>query len=132
MEENLDENGENFAIKFCDKGDNMVLFLRNKAGESILDLDIYTKADKDGVDYIEVCSTVDIPSYTKLLYAIAPEKWNECSKDFGALQEIRGWLWEYYFGGKRNTSEYYNEVLNIVRIKVKEIGNKYDLQYVED
>ena len=91
----------------------MVLFLRNKKNETILDCDVYQKEDVEtDRQYIELSSTVCIEPYSLLLLSLPTlAERVECMKDFGYLQELRGWLWEVYFVGRKNDAKEYDEVL---------------------
>jgi len=108
----------------------MTLFLRNEKNETILDIDLYEKED-----YIELNSTVCIEPYSKLLLEVFSEDSKKAAKlikKFDELQELRGWLWEVYFlGGKNTNKEFYN-VLKAVKEMLKKVADEYNLYYVED
>jgi hypothetical protein len=105
----------------------MVLFLRNKNNETILDADFY---EKDG--YLDINPVVCIEPYSKFLLSRPEEERDGIITRFDDLQELRGWLWESYFGGRQNTSDEYKKVLTALRSHLKDIADKYELIYVED
>ncbi len=51
---------------------------------------------------------------------------------FAELSELRGWLWETHFMGRKNTVDEYNNVLDYVRKRLDYIGNATGLHRVED
>lgn len=105
----------------------MILFLRNKHNQSIVDIELYI--NDDGA--VELYPSVIIEKYSKFLLEnlnIA----NEIISDFSAIDDLRGWLWESYFGLRQNTKDEYDNVLEIVRTALREVANKYNLSYVED
>jgi len=104
----------------------MVLFIRNKDNDTILDLEVYASKG-----YVELKSVIDVENYSIFLLENL-NKSKEIIEDFQELSELRGWLWEVYFMAERNTSDKYNDVLEILRVRIKEIAKKYDLYYVED
>ena len=53
-------------------------------------------------------------------------------KVFDQLQELRGWLWESYFSGKQNDPKEFDKVLDTVKIMLKAVATRYELNYVED
>ena len=78
----------------------MIFFLRDKNNNTILDVNCYKK---DG--YIELCSVVCIDTYSKLLLESPEEERGQIIVEFDILQELRGWLWEKYFMGRKNTDD---------------------------
>ncbi len=105
----------------------MIMYLRNKNNDTLLDVDCYIKDD-----YVELGSVVCIEPYSKFLLDSPEEKRTDIISDFDFLQELRGWLWESYFMGRKNTSNEYNGVIKELRSTIKRIADKYDLYYVED
>jgi hypothetical protein len=107
----------------------MILFLRNNKNESIVDLEVWVK-NEDNNQFIEIHSAVIIETYSKFLVKNLDRK-TEIIRDFSAIDELRGWLWEKYFNGS-NDIEKYGDVLKILRQTLKSVAEKYDLIYVED
>lgn len=105
----------------------MTLFLRDKNNNTLLDMEVYVKDD-----CVEISSSVIIDNYSRLLLSAKKEKQEEIIGYFDFLSEFRGWLWENYFMGRRNTSDEYDTVLNGVRKILDEIGSKTGLHRVED
>ena len=75
---------------------------------------------------------VCVEPYSKLLLSQPEEEREELIYTFDALQELRGWLWESYFMGRKNTSSEYDNVLGELRTMLKKVAKRYDLMYVED
>ena len=127
---------------------NMILFIRNKSNETIVDVELYKTsqgAKNDKVAYIELSSTVCITPYSEFLVRFytdliksegtveeMSERLLEVINDFNDIYELRGWLWEVYFMDKENTPEEFSNVLNEVRTMMRDMANKYNLIYVED
>ena len=107
----------------------MILFLRDKNNNTIVDIECYVKND-DGT-YIELHSAVDIHRYSFFLLENQDRK-VEIIADFSIIDELRGWLWESYFMGGKNNPDKYDDVIAILRAKLRGIAKKYDLNYVED
>ncbi len=105
----------------------MILFLRNKKNESIVDIDLYINEN----DSVELHASVIIEPYSKFLLENL-DKAEEIIEDFSEIDGLRGWMWEVYFSVKENVSGEYNNVLKLVRSRILEIANKYNLSYVED
>ena len=105
----------------------MTLFLRNKKNETIVDIDCYKSHG-----CIEVSSVVCIEPYSKFLLDSPESEREGIIRKFDLLQELRGWLWENYFGGRQNTDVEYPMVLGEIKYTLKDIAKKYDLGYVED
>jgi hypothetical protein len=112
------------------KGDRrrMILFLRDQNNDTVVDVELYQTEN-----HIELHSSVILEAYSKILLSVKIEEINNVITDFNTLQELRGWLWENYFGGQnKNTTQEYSKILEIVRNKLKTVGIKYGLYYVED
>ena len=53
--------------------------------------------------------------------------------DFEFLSEIRGWIWESYFNGKKNNSfDEYENILKKIEEMMKDVAHKFNLLYVTD
>ena len=111
----------------------MILFIRDKKNNSIVDLECWVKTAQDDKDYkyIELSVTVDILYYSAFLLENLDRK-EEVITDFSGIQELRGWLWEVYFNGQRSDPSKYDDVLAKLRGMLKAVAQKYDLRYVED
>jgi len=122
----------------------MILFIRDKKNNTILDAELTIKWHEDNKKdnkkenknpdnyYVELSSLVCIEPYSRLLLSTPEEEREEIIATFDALQELRGWLWESYFMNKKNTSDEYDNVLKELRTMLKGVAEKYDLYYVED
>jgi hypothetical protein len=106
----------------------MILFLRDKNNNTIVDLDCYKSRD----GYIDITSTVCIDEYSKLLLSTPEEQRSLLITEFNNISELRGWLWESHFMGRKNTNEEYDQVIEQLRGMFKNVAKKYDLCYVED
>ena len=114
----------------------MILFLRNNKGENLLDLNVWIKSDSEGINeykYIELNSSIHIPSYSKLLLNNA-KKQAKIIEDFDNLSELRGWLWERHFmvGRNEGTQEQLTEVIGKLRKTLKKVAKDYKLELIED
>ena len=111
----------------------MILFLRDAKNNSIVDLECYVKTGEDNPNYkyVELSVVVDIQWYSIFLLMNLDRK-IEIISDFSDIQELRGWLWESYFGGGDNDPDKYDDVIAELRKMLKAVASKYDLGYVED
>ncbi|MFA5207357.1 MAG: hypothetical protein WC428_01755 [Candidatus Paceibacterota bacterium] len=108
----------------------MILFLRNDKRESIVDIDCYVKTEEER-KFVELHASVIIKPYSEFLLKNLDRK-DEIISDFSEIDELRGWLWESYFMGGDNDPKEYDNIIEILRKKLKEIATKYKLAYVED
>lgn len=108
----------------------MILFLRNDKRVSIVDIECFVKTE-DERKFVEISSCVIIKPYSEFLLKNLDKK-DEIINDFSEIDELRGWLWESYFMGGDNDPKEYGNVIEILRKRLKEIAEKYDLAYVED
>lgn len=109
----------------------MTLFLRNRDGKTLVDIELYTKTD-GSYSYVEVSSSINIENYSLLLLDTIKNHQYEIIGLFDELSELRGWLWEVYFCSTKNTKAEYANVLAELRKYLRKIAHDYDLQYVED
>jgi len=109
----------------------MVMYLRDKGNETLLDVDCYVKTEGD-CKFVELGSTVCIGPYSKLLLQIPEEEREHFIALFDFLQELRGWLWESHFATKKNTADEYDDVIETLRGILKGAATLFDLGYVED
>lgn len=116
----------------------MILFLRDKRNRTIAEVDCYVKSE-DGRKFVELHASINIEEYSELLLQsiIDPFVWTgdipsytqELISDFAEIDELRGWLWERY----QNTEpEEYDNIINILQKRFKEIADKHNLKYLED
>ena len=113
----------------------MILFLRNKRRQTIVDLDCYVKTEYNGeptpMKFVEVSASVEINYYSEFLLENLDRK-DEIIEDFTIISELRGWLWEKYFCGGDNDPDEYSNVIKQLQALLQGIAEKYDLYYVED
>jgi len=112
----------------------MILFLRNKRRQTIVDLDCYVKTEYEGNTsrkFVEISASVAIDTYSKFLLENLDRK-DEIIEDFTIISELRGWLWEKYFCGGDNDPDEYSNVIKQLQALLQGIAEKYDLYYVED
>jgi hypothetical protein len=105
----------------------MVFFLRNKDKKTIVDCEYYIHEG----EYLEIRSVIDIMNYSDFLLEHLDRK-EEIIKRFYELQELRGWLWESFFMEKQNTSEYYDEVFDILFKLFSDTADEFGLYFVTD
>lgn len=111
----------------------MILYLRTENNKTLVDLEFWTKCE-DGHKFHELRVAIDILQYSKFLLA-NQDRASAIAVDFNAIDELRGWLWENYYGcGKRNTGsdEDYVEILTQLRKIFKAYADEYSLIVVED
>lgn len=105
----------------------MVLFIRDKRDKTIVDVEVYT-TDDGGVD---ISSTVVIEPYSKFLVENIEDDL-QIIRDFGRLQELRGWFWNVYMQGRTKTNVTQQQVVNELRDILQTVANEYGLFYTED
>lgn len=127
----------------------MILNIRNKDNDTIVDVELYETSEetKNGkYEYIELHSTICVKPYSSLLVRFytdliqseePPEEMAnrllEFVNDFDDMANLKRWLWEVYFTDtKKNTADEFNNVLNELRNMMKDVANKYELAYIED
>jgi len=108
----------------------MIFQLRTK-NKTICDVEI--TAPNEPQKYIELSASVLVAGYSQVLAKYIDEMPTLINK-FEEVEELRGWLWENYFGIRKNvyTVEDYNNVVNYVKNLLKKLAHEYDLCYVED
>jgi hypothetical protein len=109
----------------------MILFLRDKQNNTIVDLDCYIDTGENNYRFIELQVLVDIRYYSKLLLDNLDRK-AEVITTFSDMQELRGWLWETYFMTGNNDPDKYDDVMRYLKTLFKTVAERYDLRYVED
>lgn len=112
----------------------MTLFLRNEKNQTLVDIELWIKNEEQW-SYVEISCTVDIMNYSELLIDTYEKSKLEAGLlmlDFDDLSEIRDWLWEDYFGSKKNTEHYYDEVLVALKEKLNKYAKSLNLNLVID
>lgn len=109
----------------------MVLFLRNKKNETILDVEVFVKIESPNRKFVELHSVVRIDTYSKFLLDNVDIA-DDIISAFYDLSELRGWLWETFFGGGLNEANDYQQVVKEVSQMLKDVAEKYDLKFVTD
>lgn len=109
----------------------MILFLRDKKNNTIVDLDCYIDTGENNYRFIELGVTVDIMHYSFFLLRNLDRK-AEVITTFSDIQELRGWLWERYFMGGSNDPDKYDDVMRYLKTLFKAVAQEFDLRYVED
>jgi len=109
----------------------MTLFLRTPHNDTIADIEIYEKSGERS-PYVELHCSIDIGNYSRLLLGLPKDEVLAAIRDFDDLSELRGWMWESYFGGKDNTPDQMPGVLDAVRERLDGLSGKYRLSVVED
>lgn len=112
----------------------MILFLRTEKNKNVFEVDIYTgmyEGSSPKQNYLELGTTLYIREYSNLLLA-NQNKAEEIIRNFEALMDLRSWLWEGYFGSKKNTEEDFPKVLKLLRTMLEKVAQEYNLTVVED
>jgi len=112
----------------------MTIFLRDKNNKTIIETEVYSKKYEDIDDsHIEILSTVDIQNYSLFLLDQKLSDQFQFISLIETLSELRGWLWEVYFNGTKNTTDHLDEVRKKVENFYREVSGKFDdLSYVTD
>jgi len=108
----------------------MTLYLRNEKGDNLLDLEVWVKTE-NGYSFVELSSSIDIPSYSYLLLDNLKKK-NKIIHDFDNLSELRGWLWERYFMTSKNDGTQIDNVIDKLKIILTKVAKDYNLVLIED
>ena len=109
----------------------MILFLRDNNNNTILDLEVYVK-EEDDHSFVEVSSAINIKNYSILLLDTLENDKAELIYTFDELSELRGWLWENYFGVTENKPEEYDNVVKELKSILTIVANKYNLNLIQD
>jgi len=97
---------------------------------TIVDIEVYKKDN-----YIEIDSVVCIEPYSDLLlrtYSDDKNKATELIETFDELQELRGWLWEVYFMDNKNTIDKYDDVIDDIENRLKDVASKFELFLIKN
>ena len=108
----------------------MTLYLRNEKGENLVDLEVWVKTENN-YSFVELSSTIHIPSYSNLLLNNLDKK-NKIIHDFDNLSELRGWLWERYFMTNKNDGTQIDDVIDKLKIILAKVAKDYKLNLIQD
>ena len=109
----------------------MTLFLRNKKGGNLLDLEVWVKTGDNGDKYVEMSSTINIEHYSNFLLDNLDKK-SKIIEDFNNLSELRGWLWERYFMVGKNDGSQIDDVITKLKKTLTKVAKDYKLNLVQD
>lgn len=116
----------------------MLYFLRTKSNKDLVEIDLNISRADNGEKYIDVRSGTNIQNYSIFLLDLY-ESSNKDTKiicefirNIESIDQLRGWLWEIYFAGRKNESVYYDDVREKVKESLKSIAQKFNLVVVED
>ena len=109
----------------------MTFFLRDKNNITLVDIDLWIKKE-DEHRYIEISATVPIEAYSKFLLNAENKDKQKIIVYFNSLSEIRGWLWETYFMGRKNIPDEIDKVSSELRNILDKIGDDLGLHRVEN
>lgn len=109
----------------------MTFFLRDKNNTTLADIDLWVEREDDH-KYIEISSTIPIDAYSKFLLNAEQKDQQKIITLFDTLSELRGWLWEKYFMGRKNMPDEIDNVQVELRKILDAIGNDLGLHRVED
>ena len=107
----------------------MTIYLRNKRGETIADIEIWNKVE-NGKTFCEISSSINIDLYSELLLGVKEEDRRELIRDFEDTSRLREWLWESYKVNNPNCDA--TEVKNFLKDKILNVADEWGLKYVED
>ena len=109
----------------------MTIYLRNEENETILDLEVWVKTE-DSISFCELRSVIDIKNYSLMLLDTSQKVQAELIADFDQISELRGWLWETYFMGRKNEEKEIDGVIGQLKMILKKVADKYGLYLVTD
>lgn len=115
----------------------MIHYLRNSKNKTIVEIMCWVKHDVEfDHDYIEVSASVSIPDYSIELLNRSKELTRSKLAAFISaiddLDEIRGWFYEVYLSGRKNTPDLITDVNENIRDQIKAIADEFGMMYVED
>ncbi len=105
----------------------MVIYLRDKNKVNLFEVEIWE--NKEGIDisahvYAENC-------FKHIVSKIEDKKYVEgFIKEFGVLEELRGWYWEFYRQSKNPQD--YSSVLKELRKMIGLVADEFKFCMVED
>ena len=108
----------------------MIFQLREGNGETVCDVEVFgTGRSADNFGNIELTSSVFVRGFA-MLYDRAPNSVD----DLEDIQELRRWLWEEHFMGRKNeySIDEYKTVTRLIRERLKVLAEKYSLYLYED
>jgi len=112
----------------------MTFYLKDKDGDVIIDCEYWVKTE-DGHEFLEISSGINVIPYSKLLISETEKEDPEVTvlaHLIDDLSELRGWLWEVYFMTKKNTPEYYDDVLKELKEKFNAVAMALNLSWNTD
>jgi hypothetical protein len=111
----------------------MIFFLRDRLNnETLIETELYVNSyDGDNGNYIEISSTLNVPVYSVWLLNQKQHHQLKYIAHFHVIDELRGWLWESFFGSKRNVNSEDNmdavrkHIENLYKIVAKDTNLKF-------
>lgn len=104
----------------------MVINLRNKDKQNVVDIEINVAVrDWNLSEYVDLRISVDLELYSKILLDNIDRK-EEVIDDFVEIDQLRTWLHESFLM-LSNTVKDYQRVVDAVKKRVTDIGDKYGL-----
>ena len=107
----------------------MIWYLRNQKNETLFEVEVWINRIDDW-QFVEVSPAINIQNYSHML--LKSKQQFELIEDFDELEELRGWLWEVFFVGKKNDVKYYDQAVEAIGHKLKWIADKYNLLLIQD
>ncbi len=104
----------------------MTLYLRDKYGNNIVDLEL-----NKSMPNIDLRVVVDIEAYSNLLLNNLEHK-EEVIATFSNISNLRGWLWEYYYPKFGDSPDNYKDILNRIKDIFVETAYRFNLYSVTD
>jgi hypothetical protein len=112
----------------------MILQLRNKNKQTLVDVEIYKKKSDGGYPFIELHSSIDIEQYSRLFLTVQKQNLDieQFINIFDHINNLRMWLNENFFMGEQNDINKLPEVIKQVKSMLEVVANQYELYYYED
>ena len=116
----------------------MLILLQNHDKKIIIGFEFFIDAlhDEHNHRFLELRAIPHLLNYSKFLLDLPAQAQIKFASDIYEISEIRGWLFNTYeHGGTQRNGDInrqYEEVLSLLRKKLKRVAQEWDLIYTED
>ncbi len=119
---------------------NIVLTIKNKDNQNIAVVELWIDSDPNSYHlrnkYIDLTSNIMIQAYSQLLCNVDPMKRSEFVSAFTQVSVLHTWLEEMHRHGnlpdRDDVDDRYEEVLGLIRKKLRHISEDFGLIYEEE
>ena len=113
----------------------MTIYLKNDRGDVLFECEYWIKT-VEGIEhnkFLEISTGINILHYSQLLVdSIPSQNHMQVINNFTTLNDLRGWLWESWFMGRKNDPNEYNEVYSALRNIIDGAANDLGLYVTID